>query len=327
MSPDIISIGELLIDFIAIERNISLEKVNKFQKFPGGAPSNVIIATSSLGISSGLITKVGNDRFGDFLVNALKEKNVDTSQVFRDNQHHTGIVFVESRNGIPGFVLYTNVAYNYLKKDEISTDYIKKCKILNFGGVMLLENPSRDSILYSLKIAKAHKIPISFDINLRQDLLKENMALLDHINKALAFVDILKIGMSELFDLYLYLHPQKIEATYDQAIDYFLEHFNFKFIAITMGEAGSKILTIKNKKIKHEITEPVYKVDAIDSIGAGDAFLGALLSSLLKINKYNKMDEITESEVIRIIKFCNKFAALSTTKVGAWNLPKIKIPF
>ena len=83
MSPDIISTGELLIDFIALERNTSLDKVTQFQKFPGGAPSNVIIATSSLGVCSGLITKIGNDSLvknkiiQDDNINIIKRETFD----------------------------------------------------------------------------------------------------------------------------------------------------------------------------------------------------------------------------------------------------------
>ncbi|MHA1301623.1 MAG: carbohydrate kinase family protein [Candidatus Helarchaeota archaeon] len=324
MSPDIISIGELLIDFIAVERNTPLQMVNKFQKFPGGAPANVMVTVGSLGLSSGLISKVGDDAFGDFLIKALTQKKVDTSQILRDKKHHTGIVFVESQEGIPEFMLYSDVAYNFLKPEEINQEYIKNSKIINFGGVLLLKSPARDAVMRALSFAK-NNVTISFDLNLRKDLLKNESNLWEYVKKALSFVDIFKISMDELFDLYLYFNPQKKEPTYKQAINYFIETYNFKIIAITMGGSGSRILIIKNREIKSEVTEPVYKVKIIDSTGAGDAYLGALLASLISLNKHKNPEEVNKNEVEKIIKFCNKYAALSTTQIGAWNLPKIEL--
>ncbi|MHA1377325.1 MAG: carbohydrate kinase family protein [Candidatus Helarchaeota archaeon] len=326
MTPDIISVGELLIDFIASEKNSALEKVNQFQKFPGGAPANVIVAARSLGFSAGLISKVGKDPFGNFLIHTLKQKKVDTSQIFRDDVHHTGIVFVESKKGIPNFMLYSDVAYNFLKPNEINKDYIIESKILNFGGVLLLRSPARDAVMRSLSIAK-NKLLISFDINLRKDLLREDYDLWEYINNALTFVDVLKISLDELFDLFLYLNPQKSEPTYEEAINFLIETFSFKIIALTMGGTGSKILIIKNQKIQYQITEPAYKVDIVDSTGAGDAFLGSLLASLIHMNKIEHPEDINKKETEKIIKFCNKYAALSTTQVGAWNLPKLTIKY
>ncbi len=326
MAPDLISIGELLIDFIAIEKNTALGEVSKFQKFPGGAPANVCVATSSLGINTGLISKVGNDPFGNFLIQAIKQKKVDASQIFRDEEHHTGIVFVESQEGIPNFMLYSGVAYNFLKPDEIDSKYVKDSKLLSFGGVLLLRNPAREAVMHCLSIAKGN-IPIAFDINLREDLLNGVRDFWEVIHKALTFVDILKISLDELFDLYLYFNPQNMEPTYEQALNYFIETFNLSLIAITMGGAGSKLVVIKNKKIKYEIIEPIYEVKVIDSTGAGDAFLGAFLGSIVKLRKLESLSDIEKKSFQKILKFCNKFAGLSTTKVGAWNLPNLHLPF
>ena len=71
--PDIISVGEVLIDFISNEVDIDLKDVSTFIKFPGGAPANVLVVVASLGAEAGLISRVGKDPFGTFLLDTLKE--------------------------------------------------------------------------------------------------------------------------------------------------------------------------------------------------------------------------------------------------------------
>jgi sugar/nucleoside kinase (ribokinase family) len=76
---DVIAIGELLIDMIADMPGLPLEEQTTFKRFAGGAPANFAAGVQCLGLSSGLITKVGNDFFGRFLINKLKEAHVDIS--------------------------------------------------------------------------------------------------------------------------------------------------------------------------------------------------------------------------------------------------------
>ena len=77
---DVAAIGEVLIDFIAKEEG-PLEKIKDFEKHAGGAPANVMVGLSRLGVSSGLISRVGDDPFGKFLIGALDSEGVDTSQI------------------------------------------------------------------------------------------------------------------------------------------------------------------------------------------------------------------------------------------------------
>ncbi|MHA1275546.1 MAG: carbohydrate kinase family protein [Candidatus Helarchaeota archaeon] len=316
--------GEVLIDFISIEEDIPLKNVSSFNKFPGGAPSNVLVAAASLGASTGLISCVGDDPFGEFLLEALEKKGVDISQVIKDREHHTGVVFVELKKAKPNFTLYKHVAYNNMEKSDLDPEYIKNAEVLNFGSVTLLTEPSRSTTLEAINIAKGN-CTISCDVNFRIDLWKGKQDLMWQLaDKVLQEVDILKVGSDEAIEIGLHLNPAKKDLTLDDALKTIYTKLNPKLLAITMGGKGSRLLLIKEHQVKIDIFQEVYKVVAKDTVGAGDAFFGGLLYMLHKLKKLRQPENLTEKELNQIMTFCNTYAALSTTRNGAWNLPKIE---
>ncbi|MFX1293788.1 MAG: carbohydrate kinase [Promethearchaeota archaeon] len=322
--PEIISIGEVLIDFISTDAEVDLKDVSTFKKFPGGAPANVLIVASSLGATTGIISRVGEDPFGDFLLETLKSKEVDTSQVIQDKNHHTGVVFVELKKAKPKFTLYKNIAYNYMEINDLNKEYIQNAEVLNFGSVTLLMEPSRSTTLEAIKIAKDY-CTISCDVNFRIDIwrnkIEEMWAVAD---KVLNDVEILKLGKDETLQLGIHLNPAKKEPTLDNALQEIYTTFNPKLLIITMGGEGSRFLLIKDNQVQIDIVQDVYKVVARDTVGAGDAFFGSLLYMLLKMKKLRNLEELTEQELKQVMTFCNTFAALSTIREGSWNFPKIE---
>ena len=294
-----------------------------FQKFPGGAPTNVVVAASWLGAKTGLISRVGADPFGDFLVESLQVKGVDTSQVTRDRQHHSGVVFVELKKTKPDFTLYTNVAYNFMKGSDLDKKYIQNAEVLNFGSVTLLMEPARRTTFDAISLAKGH-CTISCDVNFRRDLWKnEEKEMWKLAGQALKDVDILKLGLDEALQLSVYLNPTQNQPTLDMALENICRTLNPQLIVVTMGEKGSRLLQIKEHKVQIDITQNVYKVIAVDTVGAGDAFFGSLLYMLHKLHKLRNLGALTQKELKQCLIFCNTFAALFTTLRGAWNLPKI----
>lgn len=321
--PDIISLGEVLLDFISNEADIDLKDVSSFIKFPGGAPTNVLIVASSLGAKTGLISRVGIDPFGTFLLETLQAKGVDTSQVVQDKAHHTGVVFVELKKAKPNFTLYTNVAYNFMEPKDLDKDYIQNAEVFNFGSVTFLMEPSRRATFEAIALAKNH-CTISCDVNFRLDLWKNKLdEMWSLADKALRDVDILKMGFNEAMYIGSYLNPDRKNPTLDDALDDIYTNFNPKLIAVTMGGKGSRLILIKDHQVKLDLTQGVYKVVARDTVGAGDAFFGSLLYMLHKMKKLTDLN-LTENELTQILTFSNTFAALSTTRKGAWNLPKIE---
>ncbi|MBO8175237.1 MAG: carbohydrate kinase [Thermococcus sp.] len=299
----IFAVGEVLIDFIAKEEG-PLKNVKTFEKHAGGAPANVVVGLARLGTPSALISKVGADPFGEFLVEKLKKEGVNTDYIKFDREKHTGVVFVQLIGAKPEFILYDGVAYFNLKIEDIDFSFLEKASLLHFGSVLFAREPSRSTVFEVLKKAKG-KIPISYDVNIRLDLWRgrEEEMLMD-IQEGLRFANIIKIGDGEL------------EFLKKRGID--IETFDFELLAITKGEKGSEII---HRDIKIEV--PAHKVKPVDTTGAGDAFMAALLSSLWYMNKLDNL-EFTREELLKMGRFANLVAALSTLKRGAWSIPRIE---
>ncbi|AHF81296.1 carbohydrate kinase family protein [Thermococcus paralvinellae] len=299
----IFAIGEVLIDFIAKEE-LPLKDVKTFEKHAGGAPANVVVGLSRLKTPSALISKVGVDSFGEFLVEQLKREGVNTEYIKFDREKHTGVVFVQLIGAKPEFILYDGVAYFNLKIDDIDFSFLERASLLHFGSVLFAREPSRSTVFKVLKKAKG-KIPISYDVNIRLDLWKgREEEMLRDIQEGLGLADIIKIGDGEL------------EFLKEYGID--IENFDFELLAITKGEKGSEII---HRDIKIEV--PAHKVKPVDTTGAGDAFMAALLSALWHMDKLTNL-EFTREELLKIGKFANLIAALSTLKRGAWSVPRIE---
>lgn len=300
----IFAIGEVLIDFIAVEEE-DLKDVRTFEKHPGGAPANMLVGLRRLNVPSGLISKVGKDAFGEFLVERLREEGVDTRYVLYDDERNTGIVFVQLKQAEPSFLLYDHVAYFNLRLDEVDKSFLDKADLLHFGGVLLAREPGRSTSLELARMARSRGIPTSFDANIRPNLWAGRVnELISCIEEALRCADIVKLGRGE---------KRFLE---DHGVD--IMSFDIKLIAVTKGVEGSELI--------HEeqtMNIPAYRVDAIDPTGAGDAYMAALLASLYSMGKLR--DLAFGGEELKLAgRFANIVAALSTTKRGAWSAPRVE---
>jgi fructokinase len=300
----IFAVGEVLIDFIAVEE-ADLKDVRVFERHPGGAPANMVVGLRRLNVPSGLISKVGKDAFGEFLVERLREEGVDTRYIVYDNERNTGVVFVQLKQAEPSFLLYDHVAYFNLRVDEVDKSFLDEADLLHFGGVLLAREPSRSTSLELARMARSRGIPTSFDVNIRPNLWVGRMdELVSCMETALKHADIVKLGRGE---------RRLLE---DHGID--VMSFNIKLIAITKGAEGSELI-----HGGQAVSVPAYRVEAVDPTGAGDAYMAALLAALYSMGKLR--DLVLSSEELRLAGwFANIVAAISTTKRGAWSTPRVE---
>ncbi|MBF0848829.1 carbohydrate kinase, partial [Streptococcus danieliae] len=160
----ILSIGEMLIDFIGTEK-ASIDKVSAFKKEAGGCVANVACVASKLGHKSYLLTSLGQDGFGDFLENILEKENVDTKYVSR--RSFTPLAFValdESGDRSFSFYFKGSSALSISKQDIESVD-LSEIKAIHFASIAIQEE-SKESHMLLMKKAKEKGILISFDVNL-----------------------------------------------------------------------------------------------------------------------------------------------------------------
>lgn len=308
----LIAIGELIIDFVSEQMGL-IENVEKFVKLPGGAPANVACCVSKLGGKSAMITKLGNDPFGNFLEEVLKANGVDTTCIYRTSKANTGLAFVSlEESGERDFTFYRNPSSDlFLESSDIKKEFIKSGDILHFGSVDLVDYPVKEA--HDTIIEYCHELGaiVSFDPNVRLPLWDDHQLYQKRINEFIPKAHLLKISEDELE----FITGEQNEK---KAIESLFRGY-VKLIFLTKGKEG---VTLYSKK--HSIEVKTQVVQAVDTTGAGDSFIGAILYQLLQRN-YNigTLDQSLE-EFKEILTFANQVASIVVTRKGAISaLPTI----
>jgi len=284
--------------------NASLKDSENFKKMAGGAPANVAATITRLGGEAALLGQVGQDSFGDFLIETLAQYQVDMSMVIRDDRTPTTMAFVSlTADGERDFQFNQGADKNVMMKD-IPFERIKKTNVLHFGSAtdLLPATDTRKTYLSLMEMANDENILVSFDPNFRHDLWKnENIAdFIEMTNQLLAYTDFTKLSLEEMKLL-----------TYETDITKgvkMLHSFGAKVVAVTMGKNG----TVISDGVHQELIPSQY-VKTIDSTGAGDAFVGAVLYQLSGYTHRLKDFFFMKDAVL----FANKVGAQVCTKVGA----------
>jgi fructokinase len=300
---DVVALGELLIDFTPY--GISESGNSLFERNPGGAPANVAVALSKLKNKTAFIGMVGNDEFGTFLKNVLEDNGVNTVGLKFNNKVNTTLAFVHLKsNGDRNFSFYRNPGADMMiTTNDIDFDIIGSSKVFHFGSLSLTDEPSRSAALAAVKFAKNNGIIISYDPNLRPQLWKSLELAKEMIVLGLDFADILKVSEEEL---------EFITGTKElnEGTD-ILFNAGIRLIMVTLGEKGC----FYRYEGGFGLVE-AFKVNAVDTTGAGDAFLGAVLHKLSD-SSINQIVNMKKAEMEEVIKFANAVGALVTTKKGA----------
>ena len=303
----VIAIGEALIDFIPHEKGRALNNVENFLRVPGGAPLNVAAAVAKLGGKSQMLTKLGQDGFGDAILNEVKPLGVDVSRISRTKEANTALAFVSLReDGERDFSFYRNPSADMLlSAEEICSEDFNERDILHFCSVSLIEAPIKEAHRRAIEIAKEKGCLISFDPNVRLPLWKQPEDCRKAILEFLPLSNIVKISDEEL-EFITGIKDEK------EALDSLLTG-DVKVIIYTKGTNGAEFITKERV-----IFSPSFKVSAQDTTGAGDSFIGSLLYQVAE-GEYSLEELVTLSEekVQEILTFSNATAALTVCKKGA----------
>lgn len=302
----VLCVGELLIDMFCTDKDIALKDGESFKKLPGGAPANVAVTITKLGGESALIGKVGNDSFGDFLIETLQNYNVDTSLVSRDEYASTTIAFVSLTAFGERDFQFNQGADKNLRLEDVHTD-LDKIKIVHLGSATaLLDGDLNTTYFELLKIAYTKKKFISFDPNFREDLWKNHKELfIQRAKSIICYSNLVKVSEEEL----------KLLTGQEEIVEgaEILHKYGGKIVLVTLGKKGS-FLSMNGKS---EFI-PSKDIDVIDSTGAGDAFIGAIIYKLSKIiEEKGNIGQLDFNYFKDIVLFANNVGAEVCTKMGA----------
>ncbi|MFX1325780.1 MAG: carbohydrate kinase family protein [Promethearchaeota archaeon] len=302
MSPNIISVGELLVEIMRTEIAVSHSAVGANYKgpFPSGAPAIFIDSAARMGkpfqFTTGHIGVVGEDEFGDCIINKLKHDGVDISQIRISKEDHTGIAFNQyNLDGSRKFIFAPGAARE-ISPPDIKKFYFKDIKNLHImGSSLAISKKSRDACYKSIKIAQSQNpdVIISFDPNLRPEM-RDLDSMPKILEPVLENTEILLPSIQEAEILAGITNP--VEACQK------LLELGPKLIVLKNGDKGCRIFSQDNV---NGFNSGGFRVQEIDPTGAGDSFDGAFIVGYLA--KWNMK---------KIAKFANAVGALKVQYFG-----------
>ncbi len=284
--------GDAVVDLIP-------DNENRYLKCPGGAPANVAVAVSRLGGDSAFFGRVGQDPLGRFMKKTLANEGVNTDFMLLDESQRTSTVIVDlDDTGERSFTFMVKPsADQFMQPTDIPA--FAENQWLHVCSIALANEPSRSSTFQAMQQIKSAGGFISFDPNLRDEVWADQSEIKSVVLEAAAMADVVKFSDDELLFL---TETDTLEAGLDA-----IAKFQNTLVLITQGAKGALVITQGEKElIAGKAVKP------IDTTGAGDAFVGGLISYLAQSNRWSDIEHIHKA-----VQWANGCGALATTQKGA----------
>ncbi|QLB41444.1 MULTISPECIES: aminoimidazole riboside kinase [Mannheimia] len=274
---------------------------NHYLKCAGGAPANVAVGVSRLGVEAGFIGRVGNDPLGQFMRDVLAAEKVSVENMILDDHYRTSTVIVGLDNGERSFTFMVNPsADQFLEIGDLPE--FSQGDFLHCCSIAFINDPSRSTTIEAICRIKRAGGYVSFDPNLRESLWKNLDEMKSVVNSVISMADILKFSEEELTLL-------TDTANLEDATKVMTAQYPEKLIIITLGKDGAIYhFNGKSQMVAGKALAPV------DTTGAGDAFVSGLLAGLA-----NTRDWKDETALVEVIRKANASGALATTAKGAMS--------
>ncbi|AFY68646.1 Fructokinase [Thalassoporum mexicanum PCC 7367] len=308
--PRIICLGEILVDQIANYAQLGQDQVLSWQAYPGGSPANIACAIARLGESCALISCIGNDQIGQDLLAEIKQKGVDPTGIQINPTARTREVYVSrDAKGDRRFINFsgtgsTAFADTKLQADQLPIELFEAADFLVLGTLALAQTDSMAAVKRAIELAEQNYLRVVVDVNWRPLFWDNADRAPDLIYDLLEHADFLKLSADEAEWLFHTSDPTEIGNK--------LEHL--EAVLVTDGEHGCRY-RISDRTAQFG----GFRVNAIDTTGAGDAFVAGFVYQLCQ----HKLQELNQPEISdRIVRYACAVGAISTQSIGAMsNLP------
>lgn len=306
---DVIGFGEVMLRLSPPSKE-RISQGEVFEKRAGGSELNVVSGISSLGLRTGLITKLPDNEIGKFIKNKIRFHGVSDDYVIYDNSSHKrlGIYYFES-GAFPRkpTVVYDRLGSSFttLTIKEINPSIYYSTKVFHVSGISLaLSDNVRQTVIDMIKSFKKYGVLISLDVNYRASLWDETTAR-NVISSIFHDVDILFVSEETSRRML------QRKGTIEEIMKGYTRDYGIKIVATTERKAtsptkhtwDSRIYNASEDKFYKE--EPYEEIEVVDRIGSGDAYVAGVLFGIVKYNCLQKA-----------LEFGNAMAALKNTVPG-----------
>lgn len=325
----IVAIGELVVDWISLEKGRPWGESQTFLRSPGGNAANVAQALARLGSKARLVAKIGKDIHAGYLLEALGLAGVDCEHVYSTDQFATAQCYVLTDSNDE------NLFYNWPKPnachkltvDDLG-DVFDQAQILHTTGISLTVEPRSLAIIESIKRACERGLVVSFDAGFPTG---EGELARSRVMEAMSLAHILKVNLPELYYwLGLDGEPLQLDRSGFKRVEQYgrqlKEHTAAEILLLTLGAQGSIIISDRESVF----TEPA-RVESLAGVGAGDAYCAAVMHKLSQVLPVDKPEAAARPPLAEIInwhevgRFANIVGALATRTVSAsQGLPSLE---
>lgn len=306
---DVITFGRSSIDLYSQNIGVTFDEIKGFDAFVGGSPLNIAVGCTRLGMSASLLTAVGNDKVGEFILNFLNNEGVNTQCIpVKGGARSSAVVLgIEPPDKFPLVYYRDNAADSQVNLDDVDKANIPDHKILLINGTAMNIEPSRSATFYATEIAYKNNVDVVLDLDFRADQWHDYRAfgltvraILPKVKIAIGTEEeILAATLSDTSQVTI-THQQisapEIKGNIDDAILQLLSS-GIEILIVKRGEIGASIY--KNDGTKEDV--PGFPVEVLNVLGAGDAFASGFLYGILQgwsLNKACRMGNASGAQVV-----------------------------
>lgn len=293
--------GDINVDYTPIIRP-GVSSQRSFEMNLGGTASNVAVAAARLGIETTYVGKVGDDFMGRFARRELETSGVDTHSLLTDEELFSSHVFVSLLNGERSFsfAVFGSASLN-VHPEELDVDEILNTKMLYVAGVNFIDAPIKKATIALLDEALARGVPAVVDMNYRQPLHGTPQAFARSMEEIIPKVRVVKGSAEDFRDIF---KTQKLSDVGPALVAKGVE-------LVVMTEDADGASWYFDGEI-HSVG--AFQAQMIDTTGAGDCFMGALLYD---ITRRGGLDELSNDSLYEIVRFANAAASICVEGYGA----------
>ena len=266
---DVLTLGRCAVDFYCNEIGVPLKYARSFNVYLGGCPANVAVGTRRLGLRSAILTRVGMEPLGDFIMHFLETEGVSTEAIARDPKHLCGLVVLglEPPDRFPLTFYRENCADINLTLDDVRAAPLAEAHMVFVSGTGFSREPSASATTAAVEIAQANGAAVMLDLDYRPTLWDDPRAFGPTLRRLVATVD-LAVGTEE--EIKAAADEDDVEAATDRLLKV---GRNLRALIVKRGQRGSTVFTPQSERID----APPFPVEVLNVIGAGDAFVSGFL--------------------------------------------------
>jgi len=289
-SYDMLAMGRSSIDLYSNDVGAPFPEIKSFAAYVGGCPTNISVGTRRLGLRSAVLTAVGQDPVGDFLLRFLEQEGVVTSFIPRKPGRRTSAVIlgIEPPDKFPLVYYRDNCADIELTIDDVLAAPVAESRLLLISGTGLSREPSRSATLFAAERAKAHGTTVVLDLDFRPDQWHDARAYGVTVRAALRLVDLV-IGTADEVKAGALKEEAAVSVEHSQVSGARVGGDVMKAVEAVLA-AGPEALVMKSGaevttvylRSGEVIKAAPFPVEVYNVLGAGDAFASGFLYGYLK---------------------------------------------